>query len=251
MNRLEGVEAKIEQARSHLRAFEEAEQSFVDTALGTFNQDSDPETGEYILGVREIRRPEPFFGILIGDCLHNLRSALDHLAFQLVQFPVRPGGAKAEEHDIAFPICSAPEFFASAKNKIRGASPDVEAVVERLQPYNSGQPHLSLLRELSDWDKHRLLHVAENYLFESGFLNPEFVESFEFRPPGPFKANTEIARYTLRAGVEPVVDVGFYMAVGITFEEGPAAGRIVKNLLAEILFTVNRISYDLAPRIAP
>jgi hypothetical protein len=207
--------------------------------------------GEHFFVIREVRRPDPFLGILIGDALHNLRSALDHLAFQLVAFPAVPGGPKADEDKRAFPICSHSKFWPAAKEKIRGASPGVEAIVERLQPYNGGQTLLWSLHELNNWDKHRLLHLAGNHLYGSGFLNPELVESSEFRPAGPFEAGAEIARYKLRPSLEPEVDVGFYMSTGITFEQGPGAGRIVRNLLGELVGLVVSIRSELSPYVAP
>ena len=46
--------------------------------------ESDPNTGDQVFKFR-VRAPIPVdLSLVIGDAVHNLRSALDHLAWQLV-----------------------------------------------------------------------------------------------------------------------------------------------------------------------
>lgn len=245
---LGGARLKISHAQKHLHALEKAIDTFSGHALDSVAQEMDPKTGESFFVLKELRHPDPELSLLIGDFLNNLRSALDHLAFQMVKSPVVPGGKPVPDRHIAFPICDDPDNFKAAKWKLGGAAPGAEAEIERLQPYPGRtspfifQPsRLSLLRDLNDWDKHRLLHVVENRLDLVGFLNPEWLASWFTREPGPFEAPAELARYKVRPGVDPEVDVGLYLATGVTFEGGPADGSTVTLLLAQMRYEVNAI----------
>src|ERR1700733_6459266 len=64
--------------------------------------EDDAEAGERTFYLRIHKEITSEFPTLIGDIAHNLRSALDHLAWHLVQSsPVFP---KAEDRSIYFPI---------------------------------------------------------------------------------------------------------------------------------------------------
>lgn len=259
MVRLQGIELKIARAKAHLHEVEEAIDAFARTAFDSLRLQADPETGERVFQLGELRHPDACIGLMIGDVLSNLRAALDHLAFQLVRHPLTPGeGKPPRDREIAFPICDDPAKFKDAEWKIRGAAPGVDAHIERLQPYPDrsspilfGPSRLGVLRDANDWDKHRLVHLVENELSSVGLLHPERVESFTPRDPGRLEANAEIARYKVRSDLDPDVDVGFYLATDVTFEEGPANGRSVKLLLAEMRVEVSGIAAVLAPYIAP
>ena len=100
-----------------------------------------------------------------GDCLHNLRAALDHLAWELVieagntprtarpatQFPILT--KRREKNGEVLPAVIHP-----------GVSKAAEALVERLQPYNAGgdptQHPLAVLNQLENIDKHRRITFA-------------------------------------------------------------------------------------------
>jgi hypothetical protein len=255
---LEGVTLKIKRAQAHLYEIEMAIHTFSGGALDSVTLEEDPETNEQFFQLRELRRPDESLGILIGDFLNNLRSALDHLAFQLVKHPVVASKEPpTPDRQIQFPICDDSEKFKAAKWRLRGAAPGVEALVETLQPYPGRTPplasyhsRLSILRDLNDWDKHRLVHVVENQLADIGFLNPEYLSDWTLRTPGSFEAPTELARYKLRPGANPEVDVGFYLVSDVTFEDGPATGRGVTLLLAEMRYEVSQVVARLGNLVA-
>jgi hypothetical protein len=241
-SRLDGVTLKIERAKCHYYSVQEFVEDFTKEAFqGVLRREFDSQSGEHRVELVEVKHPGDALGILIGDLLHNARSALDHLAFQLVHHPtVDPGVPKAKDCDIAFPICDSPKAFKSAVKKIQGAAPDALTAIERLQPYCVRQDApervtLSLLRELNDWDKHRLLHTAENYVAEIGFAHSGRLESSEVHPPGVLEKGAELASWKVRPGLDPKVDVGFYIASGVTFDQGPASRENVLELLSRVL----------------
>ena len=103
------------------------------------------------------------WALIIGDCVHNLRSALDHLVYAIA---VREAGTDPppDERRLQFPICDSPVKFSEQEWRLQSLSQTVRTVLEAVQPYKrlhpSLPPLLGLLREFDDRDKHRLLNVA-------------------------------------------------------------------------------------------
>jgi hypothetical protein len=116
----------------------------------------------------ELLKPLPAAepSLIIGDCLQNLRNALDNLAFELAL--VHKGGSlsKSIEGDSEFPIfrtCS-DDSLKKLNRMLRGVHPHAKAIIEGLQPYNRGQTFFNdplwQLNQLAVEDKHRLPHVT-------------------------------------------------------------------------------------------
>ncbi|WP_139205445.1 hypothetical protein [Plantibacter sp. MMLR14_011] len=91
--------------------------------------------------------------VILGDAVHNARSALDHLAWQLV---VKDGGNPSRRTQ--FPIAGTPADLAKrVKNDLSGCSLTTKNRVRQLQPFKDGTHSFWALNELDNWDKHRLL----------------------------------------------------------------------------------------------
>jgi hypothetical protein len=240
---LEGVYLKLERAKDHLYGLSDA--------VGKFLRDEDSYSmvAEFddqrrpLLRVEHARRPPPEISILIGECVYNLHSALDHLAFQLAVANTSGRLPKAIADTSAFPIFnSGPRFRAtnrkgkptpvSGRFKIRGASPNAQAVIESLQPYHRrkkpGARVLWQLHELSNIDKHRLLHVTHSSLEGSEFrlrsADPIIMRGYDFEP-GPLKAGAVVARWHVEpvAGSPLKLDVDARLVTDVTFgKESPA-----------------------------
>lgn len=247
---LDGVALKIERARSHLHAINHALEEFIKTAFDECSSYCEVNTGKNVLALGKIRHPEPGLAVVIGDFLHNARGALDHLAYQVVMNPRDEGGPKAPEDKIMFQICDLPDSFERTKWKVRGAAPGALAVIERLQPYNRGQPYLWLLHELNNWDKHRLTHAVENTLIEVNCMHPERLDVFEIRVPGELEDDAILARWKATPGPDPDVDVGLYFGTEVTFEDGPGARRQVRGVLTGMLLFAEEAIEELTPFVA-
>jgi hypothetical protein len=108
------------------------------------------------------RPPPRYLGLILGELIHDLRSALDQVAWQLALSHVGPGTLEDRRIGglITYPISYSPEQF--RKNK---ALPyfDCAAVelMEKRQPYHNAESHLvnplALVHEWSNDDKHRVL----------------------------------------------------------------------------------------------
>src|SRR5947209_7185579 len=100
-DRLSGVTAKLERAKDQIEQLRTAHIGFIADAY-TVVAEADHETLEY--RVRAPRGKDPpviDWAVEIGEIFHNLRSALDHFAYQLA-------GASAGRHT-QFPITDSPE----------------------------------------------------------------------------------------------------------------------------------------------
>lgn len=105
---------------------------------------------------------------MVGDCIHNFRSALDHLAFQLAEAHSRPVPPNLIRSS-AFPIFKTGNNYrrrgpSGAAWKMRGMSRYARGTIERLQPYHRRtHPELWRLWQLDElWqvDKHRMIHLC-------------------------------------------------------------------------------------------
>ncbi len=158
---------KVKRAKEHRDALEkyERETFAVESNRPRLGIKLDPVTGDYVHFINYMPDLEGFLdrcSLILGDTLHNLRSALDRLAYQLAL--LKTGGNIRNPKSIQFPICDSVEAFDKAKRKwLREIARDHVVIMERFQGYHrvdGGQdPYfhpLSKLRDLSIVDKHRL-----------------------------------------------------------------------------------------------
>lgn len=169
MASLDDVDLKIGRARHHAADF----RTLVEMALGkkqTFAFDSGPAAdGLYDYRVTGVPEIGPDWALVLGDCVHNLRSALDHLAYQLVlldgqqpcrqtKFPILKERAMKKGGHEAEPFIQPP---------IKGR--EILERIERVQPYfgigrtlvDEKDSYLWSLSKIDNIDKHRLpLFVA-------------------------------------------------------------------------------------------
>jgi hypothetical protein len=104
--------------------------------------------------------PGPEWGLVIGDCVQNLRAALDHTAFSLTPVEVRVANPRKPQ----FPLFDdEPSYHKHGESRIADVDPQAKATIERFQPYNQSNPKtdsLYLLEVLSNIDKHRVIHAV-------------------------------------------------------------------------------------------
>lgn len=162
-HRLAGVVAKFNRSRQQFDVLRSEIGEFFEQdprphhSRGYF----DPEAWEWIERFQIREAPPLRFGVVLGDCLHNLRSALDHLICQLT---LLEGGTMADCEKTQYPIASKSEeqFEGIADYRIPMLSKRHRAMVKQTQPYRAGDDAsahpLSVLAELSNADKHRVLN---------------------------------------------------------------------------------------------
>ena len=159
----DSVRLKLTRAEQHLYELSGDIGAYLDGSLNKIVLNVQPNDQRLVLvEYHVIAEPDRRLGVIIGDCVHNLRSALDHLACCLVE---KNGGTATEQTQ--FPISNKRPRDKGEKPSPRiagGVTDNVLRIVDALQPYQRGQDAalhpLSVLRTLSNADKHRLLHTA-------------------------------------------------------------------------------------------
>ncbi len=106
------------------------------------------------------------WSLLIADAFNNLRNALDHLVFAIAAHEAATDPPPFEGK-LQFPIADCKDRFDGAVNErhyLGTISDPIRAAIELAQPYNSPHPTLppllSILRDFTNSDKHKLLHLA-------------------------------------------------------------------------------------------
>lgn len=98
-------------------------------------------------------KPTPEIGCLVGDFLHNMRSALDVATCTVVEI-YEPG---ADLTKVQFPISKANDLNRKDRDWVLGVAAAVEAMQNIRTRYHKD---LVSLGELSNQDKHRLISTA-------------------------------------------------------------------------------------------
>lgn len=153
---LDGPWAKVERAHEHIDDLESTTRFFFERHGNSFHCDVQREAGDVVV---RVSRSDPLptrWSTMIGDAVHNLRSALDLLVYQLVVV-----NAEVPTTETGFPVAaSANRLEAMAERKVKGASQGAIQLIRATNPYPGGNDALWQLHRLSIADKHRLLVVV-------------------------------------------------------------------------------------------
>lgn len=231
---------RLKHARHHLKTFERAVKTFVQREPYIATSKYDRERRCYVGLIRKVLEMPDRWPLVVGDIVHNLRSALDSLAYALAVKGAGRRPDKDEVRKIQFPICTLPEAFHGKKGQLRRRltllAPTAQAAVERLQPYNAAMKSknihvLAALDELANIDKHRhiLLVVAaaeSSRLDLSGRGIPKGASITGFS--GELKKRTEIGSWSFASpsssarSIHPEVQVKASMTFQVRFGKGTA-----------------------------
>jgi hypothetical protein len=153
---LDNLILKTERAKKHVLDLEAEFERFMQTKPNTFAFKTDANTSDRIYYVTKVTPVPVEFSLLIGDALNNIRSALDHLAYQLVSVG---GGTGEILRQAKFPIGNSPsDYIAQKSGIVPGLRQDAIKAIDAIEPYETGVGgYLCHLAALNNFDKHRLL----------------------------------------------------------------------------------------------
>src|ERR1700682_1942445 len=120
----------------------------------------DVNTKERTYYLAEAREIDVEISSIIGDAVHNLRSALDHLAYRAMS--ITPGVTSKQLGKVNFPIAeNAQKYNTETRTRIEGMRQDAIDAIDGIQPYGGGTGEIFWhLHSLDIIDKHRLLIVV-------------------------------------------------------------------------------------------
>lgn len=183
--------------------------------------DVDVDAGEYVFHIHDLPTPNADWGLCIGDCLHNGRTALDYVMVRLwalitgrdprdvkgIQFPIYGLDPNNPDPDAA--LEAARSAFKSTTGKLgqEFAFSGYLATIEQLQPFNALNPSVwgfitpqfrasllpTALDKLSRWDnidKHRVIHAAV-LAGALQLVNPPAAREFKYAGGGATYATLE------------------------------------------------------------
>ena len=222
----------------------------------------DKQSQNLIVSVHVQKLPEPMWGIKVGEIVHNLRSCLDHIVWQLVVHKHgRPPVTKMNQ----FPIFETEAGFddRGVKKFLHDVGSDAIDLIRSEQPFKTRQDTIKMplwnLKELSDVDKHRRLHLTGAMVsaFDVKFAPLKFpvkIAVIEQRDTGPIQADAVLWRGFVHGATEwPFAnrDVHFKLTVDIAFDQGTPAvgGWIVVGTLDECATRVREIADRIGTEI--
>jgi hypothetical protein len=234
---LDGARLKVHRANEHLLAVNDNIRAFLAGNPYRSVREVDPKDGTHVFHLEVDRYPSPDISAIIGDCVHNLHSALDYIAWELV----KANGQGPSDHT-KFPLYKDASRYAAhvrdGGSDINKMSPEAQHAIERFQPYHGGDTApLDLLYELSRWDKHReiLLIASVSYGFALGADIWDVVMLPDEWHFGPLNHGDVFlrARYTGPPGREEDLEPTISFVVSFN-EAGPARGQPVTYGLESI-----------------
>jgi hypothetical protein len=180
---------KLRRSYAHLEDVKGKIGLYLDAANETFTTDPDPDRPGHVRGWVTADKParDPF-SLLIGDCLQNLRTSLDQIAFELntgrtshatqdiekrSEFPIFGEDSPTDTGHDRFHRCHVKggkigtPVPTSGLAKTEGMDSAAQKIIEKLQPYYRGNAYdtdpLWRIHELNRIDKHRSLHAAVGF----------------------------------------------------------------------------------------
>jgi hypothetical protein len=250
-----GFELKIERALKHLDCLDSSIKGWLEVDAYTIREEPQANSGQKVLSV-EPKNPIPSdFQLLIGDCVHNLRSALDLLAFDLAWAGSRGPMTQAVAERSGFPVFGSRAPQASElRQRIGAVDPTAQAIIEELQPYKREAgfeaDNLWILHQLWNQDKHRglpltLLAVMGHEIGRPGESGT--IKNLTGMGGGPIRRKTKLMSYELVLGPNDHMDMKGAPIFDVALGQGtPAQGIAVVPLLTSLKdYVVNEIVVPL------
>jgi len=199
MPSLDGPRFKCERAKEHLDNLTAEIAAYYSRKPYALIRDVHPDgPARQVLRWKVHEEPPIRLGVILGDAVHNMRSGLDHLAFQLALIDY-PTLTPDEERRIEFPIYKdIREFNSRGLPRIQKVPSRAQDEIEALQPYHRGHDadaHLLWLLHVADIiDKHRQIvprRPAHKLLIR--------IEGKDFLITGPFNDGDVVGFISKRA----------------------------------------------------
>lgn len=241
---LAGCEQKLCRAHKHFKLLAQKIDTLGSGELhpATFRTERKPNADDTFWTVVEtVEQPPLYLATIIGDIVHNLRSSLDYLVFELAFLGV---GGRRVPGRTGFPICDTRGYWLSRRVQdtlLDGVTAKHRALIYRAQPCyrRKDKPGPAALRRrprsalvdlhnLWNEDKHRMVQLADLAPYS---VKPR-IRFDDCEPRGIPRIHTEVLGRPLKVGAEiftvpirptgpkPQVYVDFEMTFQVCLREG-------------------------------
>jgi hypothetical protein len=245
---LTGSRVKIARAKKHLEELDRAVNGFLKLNPYEIYNEFDPRTGEEIWRIKVSIPPPVELGGIVGDIVHNLRSALDLAICQLVLI----NGGKVS-NSTEFPIFTdRTKYQAKGRDKVKGVSPAALKIIDYLQPCNQPYPpedHMFyVLHRLDMADKHRLITPVTSAVMgddsQINISNAVLYGMPQARGVNPVENGAEFLRLK-HISKKPNTQIEPRLKFELVFDkDGPGQGQPILHLLPQVAtFTEKSINW--------
>jgi hypothetical protein len=149
----ESAKLKIDRANHHISDVERQWGVFLKKKIHGIVKDSTTDGTLHSFSVEHMKGFPSEIALTIGDAIHNLRTALDHLTWEVVG---RDHGT--QDRHLKFPAYHDRTSFEAACNGIVTPSMSVKEMFKALEAFPRGKGHfLYVLHHLDNIDKHSIL----------------------------------------------------------------------------------------------
>lgn len=168
-DRLDGARFKIVRAQEHVNALKAEITMYLDQRPYEIPRE---KTGDAPFWGPTITILPPLrLSAIIGDCVTNVRAALDYIIWELAARYFCPPFDETDFHDrriTSFPISkgAADRGYVDRLNRLANRKLPAAAIdeIKAVQPYNRGYEPLWWLHTLVNTDKHRMLILTLSYV---------------------------------------------------------------------------------------
>jgi len=234
-------------ARANAEQLDSLLRPFVDAARRSIERAPSENPFEVVYKITKVPWIDPAWSAIFGQGIYNIRSALDHLAWQLVlldgqeptratQFPLLDANRDKNGHKV--PVDIAPGI----------KRPDILAAVESMQPYHGGGKwgdQLGVVAELAAIDKHRLPIAVSTMLNVDnifwGLPEGSTTPSWWFPVGKALNEGDVVARFLFNEPVAPEV-FNPHLVPQIALDEAPLGSPYRTQDLASLLGGLARIA---------
>jgi hypothetical protein len=258
---------KLDRAETHIDALEQAVKRWLKTDAYTLIENFNAQTGEYVLKAKVTEPPGDDWPLLVGDAVHNLRSALDHIAYTFAMDGYQAqhsGGNIPANHQrrILFPIVAVSndpkrtvdQFYEDGiKSQLRYVPAGAVAAIGALQPYKRSPADptsdpLWIVHELDVIDKHRKLHTTavasplQGLQIGGGSVRIEDLKL----TGGPVEGEREVIRLKFGPLSPAPVHMQRHIARFVALSEGPAVA-----MRTEVITLLWGLRDDIVTTVVP
>ncbi len=129
---LEEAHLRVARARQHLTALDSETADFIRRQPFRYKSEFEPQSGHVILRARRTFEVPRRLGLLAGDAVHNIRSALDHVVYELATIGSGRG------RSTSWPVfLTRDEYRRQERRLLEGVSDPYRRRIERPQPYHA------------------------------------------------------------------------------------------------------------------
>ncbi len=254
---------KVNRAYKHFTDAVTAATEFIQGEPCQIIPDTESEPGKLRVWIKLSEELPDHIALAAGDAVHNMRSALDHIVYEI------SSRRESAPEWTAFPILSHKGNWEKRDKKgalqrtcgkyaVRLLPDAVQAFIESLQPYQEfsdadaflpSRERLAQLHSMDIDDKHKNLNLAvidlENLAV--GHDGAAILPDWEYvHPGGPLKLNTP--ELLFQFGSRGQVDMKPIVTLGVAFSEGLAPNEPVPDCLREQLRCVEDVIREVAWR---